>query len=346
MRLLSRCHPATSRRRANVAGLFLAVLPLACAAPAAPRPAASPVPAAEVERIELGFAWPESFSARVTGAETSRFVAGVVREESSTQMSYRVRVEPAADGVRVRYDDFALLDPRTDALVRLASVPGLEALGAALRPSFLVSKDGHFAGTPDLDRVANAVNRELEALRAQPSGPPADAPRLPARFSGELFRRHAPADWEPMVELWTGREIELGARYAVDLVTKLPLLEGVSIRMTGELRVSGWIPCAPSDSAARCVELVLVTQPAPGTLDQLRDAAESRSDPTSHAAMVTVDALELDERVRIVTEPETLVPHRVSTDRRARLALRLPDGSLRTSSLDEEKDLVFDHERS
>lgn len=329
MHLLACCRTSARARRAVITGLCTVLLPLACARPAPP-----PV-AARAERVVLGFGWPAGFTARVSGVETSRFVVDAARDESRTQMSYRLRLEPAQDGTRVRYDDFALPDPRTDGLVRLGAVAGLERLGLALQPSFLVSTDGRFAGAPDLDTVATAVNRELDALRAQPSGLPGDAPPLPARFSAELFRRHAPADWMPMVELWAGREIELGARYTVELVTRLSLLEGVPIRMKGELRVSERIACDAADADARCVELVLASRPDPAMLPWLQSAGAGA------AAVVTVSALELDETVRVVTEPETLVPYRVSTDRRARVELRLPDGSHRSTALDEEKDVVF-----
>jgi hypothetical protein len=65
------------------------------------------------------------------------------------------------------------------------------------------------------------------------------------------------------VELWAGREIVLGERYRVDLVTRMPLLDGVPIRMDGELQVSGRVPCDGGNGPARCVELVLVTRPDP-----------------------------------------------------------------------------------
>ena len=341
MRPILRCRSIFSLRPDVLFGVVAALLPLSCARPVPP-PAAearaeTPVP----ERVSLGFGLPAGFTARVTGEETSLFVSDADREESRMQMSYRVRLEPNAGGARVQYDDFALPDPRTDALVRLAEIPGLEGLGAALRPSFVVSTDGRFEGAPDLDGVVAAINHELDALNARPSGPPGGAPLLPARFSAALFRRHADSDWRPMVELWAGREIELGARYAVEMETRLPLLAGVSIRMAGELHVSGRIACDDADRAMRCVELRMASRPDPDALAPLLEDRDA-----TPPAPVVLSALELDETVRVVTEPETLVPHRVSTARRARLALRLPDGSLRSSSLDEKKDLVFHPESS
>ncbi len=342
MHLHARCRRPRLPLRAALLSVCLASLPLGCAKP--PDPIVNlteTAPAPTGERLPLGFGWPAGFRARVTGAESRRLGAGLARDETRTELSYRVTLEPAPGGARIRYDDFALPDSRANGLVRLTSVPGLEPLTAALQPSFLVSQDGRFAGTPDLDEVVLSINRELAALHARPQGLPPGAPLLPTRFSAELFRRHAPVEWWPLVELWAGREIELGARYQLSLMTRLPLLEGVSIRMDGELQVSGRVPCdAGGSGPARCIELVLISRPDPLALAPLLEGGRAGRESGADAA-TTLASLELDESVRLVTEPETLVPHRVATSRRARLALRLADGSLHTDALDQELDLVF-----
>jgi len=341
MRLLSRCRSSASASSSTRLGLWLLLLPLSCASAGPPAEVAAGAATDRSEHIALAFAWPAGFSARVAGAESSRLVTDVVRDESRTQMSYRLSLEPHPGGVRIRYDDFSLHDPRTDALVRLRSVPGLETLTAALRPSFVVATDGRFGGTPGLEEDVAAINRALDALHARPEGLPEGSPLLPTRFSAELFRRHAPVEWEPLVELWAGREIVLGERYRVDLVTRMPLLDGVPIRMDGELQVSGRVPCDGGNGPARCVELVLVTRPDPLELLPLLGADAEQPSADAGPAPVTVTRLELDESVRLVTEPETLVPYRVETRRRARLELRMADGSVHSDALDQESDLVF-----
>ncbi len=339
MHLLVRCRSSASLRSIVLLAPLLALLPAACASTnAGPSLVATPAPASK-ERIPLGFGWPAGFAARVRGTEASRFVSGAVRNEAQTELAYRMQIESGAEGLRVRYDDFSLPDPQRSGLVRLAGVPGLEPLTAALQPSFVVSDDGRITGTPDLDTVVESINRELERLHARPGGLPHGAPLLPTRFSAEVFRRHVPEEWVPMVELWTGREIELGSRYEVDLVARLPLLDGRTIRMDGELLVSERIPCGEGGEV-RCVELLMVSRPDPMALAPLLDAAQGPSTEDGPRAG-SLAALELDETIRLVTEPETLVPYRVSTTRRARVSVRLADGSLHTDSLDQELDLVF-----
>jgi len=341
MHLLARCRFPGRATYSVLVGACLALLPLGCAS-TQPLASAAAAPARALsDRIALAFAWPAGFAARVAGTESSRLVTDGSQDESRTEMSYRVSVELDPLGARIRYDDFALRDPRTDSLVSLRSVPGLEALTAALRPSFVVSQDGRFGGTPGLEEEVAAINRALDALHARAEGLPQGAPLLPTRFSAELFRRHVPVDWGPLVELWAGREIALGERYQVDLVTRMPLLDGAPIRMDGELQVSGRVPCDGDDGMARCVELVLVSRPDPLELLPLLGGDAERQGGDAAPAPVTVTRLELDESVRLVTEPETLVPHRVDTRRRARLSLRLADGSVHTDALDQESNLVF-----
>lgn len=343
MHMLVRCRSFAALRSLALSALFLAPLPMACAGTKPVSPSASAdvaaAPAAR-ERIPLGFDWPSGFAARVRGTEARRLLSGTVRDETQTELAYRIRIEPGADGLRVRYDDFSLPDPHQSGLVRLAAVPGLETLSAALQPSFVVSPDGRLAGTPDLDGVAQSINQELARLHAQPGGLPEGAPLLPTRFSPEVFRRHVPDEWVPMVELWAGREVELGTHYEVDLVVRLPLLDGRPVRMDGELLVSERIPCGEHASEARCVELVLVSRSAPSAPAGLDDI-QSPPDVQASSSRPELTALQLDETIRLVTEPETLVPYRVSTTRRARVSVRLPDGSLHTDALDHELDLVF-----
>lgn len=337
-------------RRSPVLAAASGILWMACASPAPesfpPAPpagdvsAAAPLPVAGAERVALRFAWPEGFTARVVGAE-SRVLSSDDREDATrSELSYRVRIEPSGDGARIRYEEFALPGADSGALVPLRGVPGLENLADALRPSFVVGPNGRFLGTPDLDDTVAAVNRELDALHAGSGGLPSGAPALPTRFSAELFRRHAPVEWWPMVEMWAGREIHLGGRYTLDLTTRMPLLDGATLRMDGDLAVSGRRSCGDG-GPPRCIELVLETRPDPLELIPLLGETGSRKEGAAGSAPVTVTKLDLRETVRLLTEPETLVPRRLETRQRALVTVRLPDGRLHTDTLDHAADLVF-----
>ena len=143
-----------------------------------------------------------------------------------------------------------------------------------------------------------------------------------------------------MVEMWAGREIVLGGRYDLDLVTRMPLLDGATLRMDGELFVSGRQPCEDG-GPPRCVELRLETKPDLLEMLPLLGDEGSRREAGGAASTVTVTRLDLRETVRLLTEPETLVPRRLETRQRASITVRLPDGSLHTDALDRESDLVF-----
>ena len=318
------------------------LLGLSCASPLPPAEVSSappPEPAGE-ERVALRFSWPEGFTARVTGAESRTLSSDAAADTTHSELSYRVRLESASEGARIRYEEFSLPAPDAGGLVPLRGVPGLECLADALRPSFVVGADGRFLGTPDLDETVAAVNRELDAVHARGEALPEGSPALPTRFSGDLFRRHAPVEWWPMVEMWAGREIVLGGRYDLELLTRMPLLDGATLHMDGELVVSGRRPCEDG-GPPRCIELVLETRPDPLELIPLLGEDGARSRDGGAAVPVIVTRLDLRETVRLVTEPETLVPRRLETRQRARVTVRLPDGTLHTDALDRESDLVF-----
>jgi hypothetical protein len=316
--------------------LVAAVVSSACAASPS-LPVTAPARNAQEAPVVLRFAWPEGFEASVSGAEQRTLSSDGNGDTTRDEVAYRLRLEPAAEGAFIRYEEFALPGPSGGGLIPLRRVPGLERLADLLRPGFAVAEDGRFLGLPGLEATVDAVNRELDALHARRDPLPAEAPALPTRFSAEIFRRRAPVDWWPMVEMWAGREIVPGNRYEVDLVTRMPLLEGTVLRMDAELSVSEFVPCE-SDGPPHCVELVLESWPDPHELEPLLAASADASRP---AAPVAVTRIDLRERVRLLTDPGTLVPRRLETRQRARVTVRLPDGSTHTDALDRESDLVF-----
>jgi len=140
--------------------------------------------------------------------------------------------------------------------------------------------------------------------------------------------------------LCAGHEIELEERSKLRLATRTPLIDGTLIKTHDSLRVSGRLPCDDTGAAPRCLEQVPRHRAQPAGATPLLGGDGQRHGPDDRRSAVAVTPLELDASIRLVTEPGTLVPHRVET-RRTRVRLRLPAGSFHSDGLDLTLDLVF-----
>lgn len=292
--------------RGGVAAAVLVLL-VGCG-PGGPRPVADPgapgvdesatletVRASGVgEILQLRFDWPGGLVGR---CRSRRRVVGDGPAEPAREVTFRVRVERAADEVRVVTEDLGGDENRGD-------VPG--PLVEAVAP------DGSY-------RAAQGVE-DAVARRASRTGHGAADTALAVR---EIEARLAET-WKLLVAAWAGRELPLGAAYAATAPETLP--GGETLRVRIAIQADGRVPCDRADTARRCVRLRLHSEPeerAPqGLVRELLGvlAPEGRPAPDAFVpdvASITTSAI-------VVTEPDTLIPHRFVLRRRFALAGAAP----------------------
>ena len=274
----------------------LAGLAVGCAAIELPGPAVAPdleaggsletmpVPTTETPAdIALRFAWPLPSEGRcVTLARRIEGTGAQVLRTAS-----RLHAEPDGDQIRVDTLDVEVPPDAPKALLPLAETWHAERL----------------------------VDGQGRLLRVQPLDPGVSAAERSA-MTARLAQR-----WQSMVSAWAGRTVPLGVTYSATAPEQTA--DGV-VRLQIAIRADGRVPCEPEAKERRCVRLRILSQPtaadAPGLArvvarDLLSADAFTLYEPSRVRTFVT------QTTVVLITDPETLLPRRI-TERRT-LQLRI-----------------------
>lgn len=241
------------------------------------------------ESVRLHFAWPHGLEGR---CRSRRRVAGAGPAEPERALAFRVRVERQGDEVRIVTDDVA---------------------GGPAGTSFveIVEPDGRY-------RAAHGVEDAVEALRGV-SGE-VDTPAGQAARSVEAQLAQT---WKLLVGAWAGRQLPLGATYAASAPEALP--GGESVRMRIAIQADGRVPCRRGAASAGCVRVRLSSQPEEPAPQALVPSLLAALGPGIDARVLIPEVAAVMTSAVVVTEPDTLIPHRFTLRRRLVLRGRTPD---------------------
>jgi hypothetical protein len=248
------------------------------------------VPATDIGRsLVFHFNWPDGLVGR---CRSRRRAAGAGRQEPVHEVTFRVRVERTADEVRVVTDDLASEGNR---------VLGEEALGPLVET---VEPDGRY-------RAAEGVADALAGMPSLAAQPPAERARAVQDVEARLAET-----WKLLVGAWAGRELPLGATYAATAPETMP--GGSSARVRIAIQADGRVPCWRGDREARCVRVQIRSQPEQRATDALVPTLLAVLAPGRGIAPhdVVPDVATVMTSAVVITEPDTLVPHRFVLRRR------------------------------
>jgi hypothetical protein len=233
--------------------------------------------------VALRFAWPLPVDGRCT--TIARRIEG-----SGTQVARTVSTMRAqADGDQVRVDTVDTELP-ADAP---ASVLTLAETWPAER---LVDGQGRLLRVQPLDPNVSASQRTL--------------------ITSRLAQR-----WQSMVSAWAGRSLPVDATYSVTAPEQTP--EG-PVRLQIAIRADGRVPCDGAAKDSSCVRLRILSQPTANdapTLARLAARELLSADDFALYEPSRVRAFASQTTIVLVTDPNTLLPRRV-TERRM-LQLRI-----------------------
>jgi hypothetical protein len=293
------------RARATSA-LLLVVLATAPRAGAADPGAAPAQPAATAEgperdpdRVTFRFAWPAPLEAQVRHRVT-RTRSGAAA--ATTVARYALRVH------RVAEEALRLETAGTAWEGDLPFPPALAQVAAAASDRVLqrVAADGEFEALENAEVLRPVLE---EAYRA--SVPSEALERAVAAALGFL-ETDAEERWNRAVGFWIGAELTLGQPYVMRSEARLPLVPDATGEAKVEFQVRRRVPCGAAEREPRCVEVTLRSAPEPGAVERRLDAVAARLSstgaPVSAAALA---GLTLESELVLVTDPQTLLPHRV-----------------------------------
>jgi hypothetical protein len=258
-----------------------------------PRPGEPEAPTPE-GAVRLRFGWPAGLDLAVN-ASLERVRSGPSQqEEQSARAQWTMATEKEGSVLRVTTRDVTM----TDGGSAVPTVVAAMAFGA--HPAFLVDKQGNLGeivGATELREQAAPLLADLDgAARA----------RLEQRLSDEALGAVVADEWDVLVGRHLGQTLVPGPSEPIAARQEMPLAPGVVV---GTVETRDWEAGVPCDGAT-CVKITW-TQ----TLDEA-SATEVREAMKKGFGEAEVQDVSLMYAWELVTEPDTLVPHRLVAARR------------------------------
>jgi hypothetical protein len=305
---------------------------LACRAAAAPPLAATPTaPAAPPAALEearderpqeprprdlaLRFAWPKTLEARVT---YRRVASRTGTPERIFTARYTERVTRTADELRI-----ASLGTRWDGEVPYPAGEVRSAMRASEAVVQRIGADGAFVGLLNEDALRPVLQRVYAAAGLSDEEAEEAISQIETAMVDE-----AREGWNLAVGFWIGAELDFGKAWEKEVDAPVWLLPSLPVKSRVRMEARRRVPCTGSERKARCVELVLHSEPDRAALPALtraivaRLAGEAKTLPTGEVREVG-----LASDLTLVTEPDTLLPYRVVWRRAVRATLADDEGT-------------------
>jgi hypothetical protein len=278
---------------AAILALALAALPASAGAQASRK---------KPEVVALRFAWPEKLESQVTYRST-RTRTGQPTTSSVTRFTQLA----ARDGERfrltvrgVRLEGDLPVPPGT-------SVTAADLAAASEAMVQVVTAEGELAAIEGTDAFRALLVKALEAAKI----PKEQLDRAVAM--GEVaMKSESQESWNLAVGFWIEADLDLGERYGLENEAEIPLLPGTTARYEVEFGVARKVPCAAGEKALRCVEISLRSVPDPDVMPRITTALVERlAGPEAKIPANAIQDVAIENELTLVTEPATLVPHRL-----------------------------------
>ena len=309
-----------------VLAALLTVVGCRTAAPAGGQVEPSSSSADEPETVGLQFDWPAETRLRAEAVHRTKRPG---KEPAETRFSYEVRAADAEEGEGEKSEDRIRVDiaPTFDGW-------GARAVAGSAMPGFRVEKTGAYASALEVDAVRADY---LERLKADGKAVPISVKRL---LDPTSLRQRSRQWWSSAVGLWSGREFEVGERYSaqVEDTFQLPMAGSRSLEMEVDFGVDERVACEEpgAEEEPGCIRATLSSKP---DVDQLADwmqqlvdrasARQAKKQGMAKPPKIEVVSIYMQTDTTLVTDPETLVPRRLTEKQTVRLRLRAPDGTER-----------------
>ena len=265
------------------------------------------------DRVSLRFAWPESGESKVTYTKVKRQTG---KPEQKLTARYTGRVEKKGGEWRL-------------------STSGTTWEGAPPFPPALV-EEGMRASekvvqvvSADLSQVrlegAEALDAVFERMFADANVPEAQRQRI-VEMARAAMLAEAHEMWNLSVGFWEGADLPLGKVHTSESEGDLPMAPGISVKFQLRFLAKRRVPCA-GEKKPRCVELSLKSIPDPKALKPALEKFVASLVPAGqNPPKGLFEKVAIENDLVLVTEPETLVPHRLTWTKTARIRSMGKDG--------------------
>ena len=123
----------------------------------------------------------------------------------------------------------------------------------------------------------------------------------------EQLEKKIVESWDREVGAWVGASLDQGDIYEAQYIIETPALQNAPIPMKAQFKYVGPAPCNDDSEEENCVELEMLTEVNSEALAKaLEDFLQKAGISDFH-----VEQFQLEEKVQLITEPGTLIPHRM-----------------------------------
>jgi hypothetical protein len=207
-------------------------------------------------------------------------------------------------------------------------------------PSYVVSPEGEFLRVEGLEAFRNRILEGMYDAFAE--SPAATREQITETVGAIITREQLEAsmasDWYSYVGTWIGAELDQGDLYELNFKQPIPAFGNMEVPMRTTFLFRQRVSCNNAESAKRCVELEMHTFVDPEGLAAAIEAFMARL-PAGQGAPRFRD-LQHETVVRLISEPETLLPHLMESSTRTIATMAVGD-EIQASSRIESKRLVY-----
>jgi hypothetical protein len=265
------------------------------------------------DTVALRFGWPAGMSARVL-QDWSRIQSRSGRRDSTHVVtSYRLRVAAHPKGRLIQTDSFQVVVAPSVA-GQAAGVEQLLARMGSFTPSYVVSKDGEFVGVEGLAQMKSALDSLFAPMLAELAGAPAAARQLlTAATSAEALTASAAQGWNALAGTWVGADWEVGEVYAASADEPIPVMPGVTIKMSYEFSAAERVACpgAAKSAVPRCVRLEMRSEPDSAAMRTMISELLGKVAPEARAQIAAFGQMRSENSVTLIADPRDLRPYRL-----------------------------------
>ena len=287
---------------------------------------AGPVYAQQAEKkqesVALRFSWPEKLPAEVTYRRT-RTRTGKPTSVFSTSFT---RTAEKQGGV-LRIAERGL---KWEGDMPVPQELAEEARRASEALVQVVNADGGFVALEGVETLRPVFARMFASMKL-----PKEQAERATLMSERMMQVEAQEMWMLGVGFWNGGELELGERYATQSEAEVPLVPGMTAKYELEFSAQRWVPCVAGQKEPRCVELTLRSVPEAAALPRITSALVTRlAGPEVKLPTEAIQQLAIVNELVLITEPNSLVPHRLVWTKSVSLAMKEGEQTRKLEQLD------------
>lgn len=269
------------------------------------------VPEPGSNTVDLVFAWQPGLRTSVTTTKSRTRVTNERTTRSATSR-YTLVVGAEGENLRIHFEDPSFeLGEQADSLPASAREQ-LVAQVADMAPDYVVSRSGAFIGIHDLPGFQKKLEAFLEKIF--PDDLESDMlQKIQGMISSEAFlNARAAEQWNAVVGAWVGAEFELGEAYTHSSREPVPVFPGQQILMNYSFSAVRLVPCQRGGADRRCAELEMRSVADPEDTKRMIQAFLSNVIGDELPVAPVFRTLEIENVIRVVTEPNGLLPHALS----------------------------------